>query len=211
MNKLVDDYDWPNYTDIYARQTADMQAEKTDFLVKNSYVENDKDVIVWKDNLHQNWKELYTQATQRKVVSVFECGCGPGYHLYNIRKLMPWMEVYGAELLQSQLDFGRNTMGIPEDLYETIEIVDFSVPCASCLFNFKYEFVFTQAVTMHLNHDKAIEFIRNMANISSKYIFLMENWNNHDYPTLLKESGILNVFSYEMIKGEFQTYLLLTK
>lgn len=209
FKKPVDDYDWPSYTQIYSKQTSDMLAEKTEFLVKDSYVENNK--IVFKDALHQNWKELYKQAVELNVSSVFECGCGPGYHLYNIRTLKPSIQVFGGELLQTQLDFGRNEMKIPSDLYDSIDLVDFSVPCASCLFNYKYEFVYTQAVTMHLNHEKAVEFIRNMGNISSKYVFLMENWNNHDYPALLKESGVLNVFSYEKVQGEHQTYILLTK
>ena len=207
--KIYDDYLWESYTQVYSKQTADMMAESSEFLVKDSYVENG--TIIFKDNLHENWKELYKQAISLGVSNVFECGCGPGYHLYNIKTLEPRIQVYGGELLQTQLDFGRDTLKLPSDLYDNIDLVDFSVPCASCLFNYKYEFVFSQAVTMHLRHEKAIEFIRNMANISSKYVFLMENWNNHDYPNLLQESGVLNVFSYEIKKGEYQTYLLLTK
>lgn len=187
-----------------------MIAEKCQFLIKNSYVNSDRH-IVFKDALHENWKELYKQVIELNVNEVFECGCGPGYHLHNIQKLNPEISIYGVELLQSQLDFGKNTMGVDPGIENCIEIVDFSIPCASCLLNYKYEFVFTQAVTMHLSYDKAIEFIRNMANISSKYVFLMENWQNHDYPVLLKESGALNVFTYEIVKGEYQTYLLMTK
>jgi SAM-dependent methyltransferase len=209
MKKPTDDYYWPDYTQIYSKQTADMVSENTQFIIKNSYIENNK--VVFKDNFHENWKELYKQAIERNVSEVFECGCGPGHHLYNIKKLNSSIQTFGIELLQTQVDFGKNTLNIPENFYETIEIIDFSVPCASCLFNFKYEFVYTQAVTMHLNYEKALTFLRNMANISSKYIFLIENWQNHDYPTLLKESGILNVFSYEFIQGEYQKYLLLTK
>ena len=209
FQKPVDDYDWPSYTEIYAKQTADMQGEGSQFLVKDSHVNGDQ--IIWKDNLHQNWKELYTQVIRRKVENVFECGCGPGHHLFNIKTLNPYIKIFGGELLQTQLDFGKNVLKLPEDLYETIGLIDFSVPCASCALDEKYEFVYTQAVTMHLKHDKAIEFIRNMANISSKYVFLIENWNNHDYPTLLQESGVLNVFDFEFVQGEHQRYLILTK
>jgi hypothetical protein len=209
LKKPHDDYDWPEYTKIYAKQTAEMMSENNEFLIKNSFL--DGDTIIFKDALNDNWKELYKQVITLGVNNVFECGCGPGYHLHNIRTLKPSVQVFGGELLQTQLDFGRNTLGIPEDLYNNTELVDLSIPLASCLFNNKYEFVYTQAVTMHLNHEKAIEFIRNMANISSKYVFLMENWGNHDYPNLLQESGVLNVFESEMIKGEYQTYMLLTK
>ena len=209
LQKPTDDYDWPSYTEIYAKQTADMQGEGSQFLVKDSFVKDDR--IIWKDNLHQNWKELYTQVATRKITSVFECGCGPGYHLYKIQKLMPKVKIFGAELLQTQLDFGRDTLKIPEDLYENVGLIDFSIPCASCALDDKYEFVYTQAVTMHLKHDKAVEFIRNMANISSKYVFLMENWNNHNYPALLQESGVLNVFDFEFVQGEHQRYLILKK
>lgn len=209
FKKPMDDYDWPTYTQIYAKQTSEMMNEKLQFLLKDSYVENNK--VVFKDSIHENCKELYKQAVELNVSTVFECGCGPGHHLYNIKKLKPTIDVYGGELLQTQLDFGKNSLGIPSEHYDSIEVIDFSIPCASCLFNFKYEFVYTQAVVMHLGHQKALDFVRNMANISSKYVFMIENLNNHDFPKLLEESGVLNVFSYELIKGEYQTYMLLTK
>lgn len=210
FKKPHDDYEWSNYNKIYAQQTADMQREGSSFLLKNSELGSDR-IIKWKDNAHQNWKQLYQTVVDLNVTEVFECGCGPGYHLRNIKHLCPYVDTYGIELLQSQLDFGLNTLGVAPATFDTIDIADFSVPCASCLLNNKFQFVYTQAVTMHLEHTKAVEFIRNMANISSQYVFLMENWNNHDYPALLEESGVLNVFSFEMVAGSHQTYLLLTK
>lgn len=212
FQKPQDDYDWPSYTQIYAQQTADMQRdEKSDFILKNSIVKNGR--IDWRgDNPHINWKQLYQTVIDLGAKEVFECGCGPAYHLNNIKHLSPDIHAYGIELLQTQLDFGREKMGVNPQIFDTVDVADFSIPCAACLLNYKYEFVYTQAVTMHLKHDKAVEFIRNMANISSGYVFLMENWNNHNYPDLLKESGILNVFDFQGIQtGEYQTYILLKK
>lgn len=210
MKKPVDDYHWPDYTEVYAKQTEEMKRdEKTDFLLLKSYVRDRR--IIWEDNANVNWKQLYQTIIDLNVGETFECGCGPCYHLQNIKHLCPSVNVWGVELLQTQLDFGRNVIGVDPHIFECVDLADLSVPCASCLFDYKFEFVYTQAVTMHLKHEKAVEFIRNMANISRKYVFLMENWNNHDYPTLLEESGVLNVFSYEMIDGEYQRYLLLTK
>jgi hypothetical protein len=41
---------------------------------------------------------------------------------------------------------------------------------------------------MHLSYDNAKNMLMNMGNLSSKYIFLIENWTVHDYNKLLKES-----------------------
>jgi hypothetical protein len=47
-----------------------------------------------------------------------------------------------------------------------------------------YEFVFTQAVVMHLSYDRAKKFLFNMKKLSNKYIFLIENQNNHNFAAL---------------------------
>ena len=51
----------------------------------------------------------------------------------------------------------------------------------------KHEFVYTQAVTMHLSYERAKKFLYNMKELSSKYVFLVENTTAHDYDALIKE------------------------
>ena len=87
--KEVDDYDWNNYTPIYENQMHDPNRPRnvskggelaTEFEEKNGE-------LVFYDNLHDNWKEIYHQVHQLKVKTAFECGCGPGLHLRNIKKI----------------------------------------------------------------------------------------------------------------------------
>jgi SAM-dependent methyltransferase len=212
IKKPEDDYYWSSYTDIYKHQIDIEMSDNTLFLIKDSVYDIDANEIIFEDFIHGNAKELYTQATCRpNINSVFECGCGPGHHLRNIKFLKPNLQIFGGELLQTQLDLGKNIFNIPETIYQNIKIVDFTIPLSSCLFDYKYDFVYTQAVIMHLKHANAITFIQNMANISKKYVFMIENWGNHNFPELLKESGILNIYTYQFIQGKYQTYILLTK
>lgn len=196
--KLTDDYQWDTYTQIYAQQAQDMVVQdKTPFLIKDSYVENGK--IVFKENINGIWKELYQAIININPSEIFECGCGPGQHLHNIKKLNPKINTYGCELLQTQLDFGRNQLGVSPEIYDTVLQVNLSIPNMSCAFNEKYEFVYTQAVVMHLNHEKAKTFILNMANLSSKYVCLFENPDNHNFDMLLNEIEILNFYKKKII------------
>ena len=205
MVKEIDDYKWETYTDEYSAQIKEMEQSGFQFLIKDSFIENGE--IIFKDPIHENWKEIYNQIITHNVNSVFECGCGSAYHLQNIKNLKPKLKIGGAELLQTQVDFGKNYLKIDNDVIESIIIADLSMPF---LIKDKYEFVYTQAVLMHLNHNKTLTFIKNMANLSSKYIFLIEAWTCHDFPKLFLESGILNNFSFEHINGKYRDGILLT-
>lgn len=215
MKKLYDDYNWDTYTQIYSEQTRGMlngindEHEKYDFILKQSYFDGTK--IVFLENLHENFIDIYQKILELKVSSVMECGCGPGHHLYNIKHLFPNIEIFGVELLESQCYHGFLDLKIPEDFYNNIVIMDFSTPNIASLIGKSYEFVFSQAVMQHLNHYKALEFIKNMSHVSSKYIMMKENPQNHNYESLFNESGILDIFKLEFIKGRMGPSIFLTK
>ena len=200
MKKCEDDYYWPLYSEIYAKQTTEMMNnDKYDFIFKNSYVKDDK--IIYTENLHENWKDIYNKVLETRVLSVMECGCGPGHHLYNIQHLFPTIKIYGIELLESQCYHGCNDLKIPASFYDNVTIGDFTIPDVYKTLAQQFEFVFTQTVIQHLNHSSAINFIRNMAGASSKYVMLKENPKNHDYESLIEESGILTEFDFDIIPG----------
>jgi trans-aconitate methyltransferase len=213
--KLQDDYEWPVYTEIYANQTKGMfngqndENEKYDFVIKKSYFDGEK--IVFLDNFHGNFMDIYQKISESNVSSVIECGCGPGHHLYNIKTLFPNVEVFGVELLETQCQYGYCDLKIPAEFYEKIVIGDFSIPNISDRFDKKYDFVFTNAVVQHLNHDKALNFIRNMGKISNKYIMMKENLRNHNYESLFNESGILNEFNLQVNQGNLCPSIFLIK
>ena len=45
--------------------------------------------LVFNDNLHPNWKELYHMIYKLDVESIFECGCGCAHHLINNQIINP--------------------------------------------------------------------------------------------------------------------------
>ena len=74
----------------------------------------------------------------------------------------------------------------------------------------KYEFVFTHTVIMHLSYNNAKKMLTNMGNLSSKYIFLIENWTCHNYNKLLKESlPNFNIIHTPNDKYDYVSYYLL--
>ena len=51
----------------------------------------------------------------------------------------------------------------------------------------KYDFVYSQAVMMHLSDDRARRFLSNMGKLSNQYIFFIENFTAHSFYKLVRE------------------------
>ena len=201
MNKkrpVNDEYNWAVYTQEYsaqAEEAAKSGNQGSDAIVKHSYAT--KDGLVYKDNLHDNWKNVYSTIRRLRPKSVFECGCGGMHHLYNIKKLMPGMQVNGCDLLQTQVDWGKEYFNIPSYISNNVSVLDFSQPNASSKLS-KYDFVFSQAVIMHLSHEKALRFVKNMTQIANKYVYMCEG-PQHDYLELMEMAGELDKFELERV------------
>lgn len=191
--KFTDDFDWPRYTEEYAKQTEEIIANVgRNFLLRNWSVGPDG-YPVFHDNLSETWAEIYGAAYLLKPASTFECGCGSMYHLHNLSLMMPQTKVYGADLLISQIYFGSIKWNIGHSILKRVRILDFSQPDATEELG-RYDFVYTHAVVMHLAFEKAVRFVRNMMAISSKYIAMVENTDMQDFNAVWRETGILNEF-----------------
>jgi SAM-dependent methyltransferase len=207
--KKADDFDWEKYTEVsYLKEIENMQKDNYDFKVEKSYVENNK--LILKDNLHPNWAAIYSTIIETKVSSVYEAGCGAGYHLYNIKKLLPDIKIGGCDISMNQIDEPSKVLKIPKRILSCIDILDFSQYNLDKDFPKRsYDFVFSHAVTMHLEHERAISFIYTMKELSKKYVMLIENQSyEHDYKELLKQSTILDEFnlidmSYKNVEAIF--------
>lgn len=188
--KKNDDFNWNEYTEIsYLKEIDVMENDGYDFKVNKSTVVNKQ--LILEDKLHPNWVAIYSSIIESNVASVFECGCGGCYHLYNINKLLPTIKVGGCDISEDQIKRASKALEIPESITRLIKLCDFS---QELQFEEKYEFVFTQAVIMHLSYDKAVRFINNMKKLSSKYIMMVENQSEHNFNDLLRESSVLDEF-----------------
>jgi hypothetical protein len=182
-----DEYNWAVYTKEYSNQVRQMEGDKhpgSDFLVKN-WKEQDG-TIVYQDNLHPNWKAIYSEINRLKPKSVYECGCGGMYHLKNIKTLFPDVEVHGCDLLQTQINFGKDKFEVGDDILQNVTVGDFSAADTSSLG--KYNFVYSHAVMMHLSRQKALLFLKNMLTISDRWVYFIEG-DQHDYQELLNAIG----------------------
>ena len=189
MKKVTDDYRWDNYTqDEYEWQVFDLiqNQHKQDLLITETKRDKNDD-LVFVDNLHPNWMEVYHFVDKLKVNSVYEVGCGCAQHLINIRKTNPTIKIGGSDYAKSQIDLGFANLGLFDyDFANDLQVIDMTKPLPEGFDT--YELVFTQTVTMHLSYDRAKKVLENMGKISEKYIVLIDNISQHDYPTLVRET-----------------------
>ena len=181
--KINDDYNWDTYTKRYEEQMGDFKNNK--LIVDETYIVDGE--LVFIDDLHPNWKELYHIIHKLKVESIYECGCGCAHHLINNQIINPNLIVNGSDYSNSQIELGFKYFNLSKyDFSKRLKAIDMTnINDVNSLG--KHEFVYTQAVTMHLSYNKAKKFLLNMKELSTKYVFLIENINAHDYNTLILE------------------------
>ncbi len=211
--KPDDEYLWEYYPEEYAAQLVDIKNnDHQDFFISNfdviSNPENVKQTeVIFRDNLHDNWKEIYQAAHLVQPKSIYEVGFGAGYHLYNLHKLLPDAVITGCDLLQKQLEKTREFSALPEDIVGSLHVRDITkgIPIAT-----QYEFVFAHTVIMHLSTEHAVAAMKNMAMLSSKWIFLVEGVANHDKWYDLVQSALPD-WDFEMSTRYIPNGILLTK
>ena len=187
--KTADDFQWPNYTaDYYKRETEDAYARGETFLIKDSTVEDGK--IIFRDNVHPHIKRLLEHINEVQPTNVIECGCGGGHNVFNILKLLH-IPTVGFDLLRTQIEEMGDYLGIRESVLGNVGVMDLCEPVGDEDYA---EYVFTNAVLMHLPHAKAVRFSANMGKMSRKYIRITEDLGQHDFPEIFKEAGVLRDF-----------------
>jgi len=195
--KLIDDFatdgGWETYSrDFYSREIADALGRGQVFAAVNSKVLEDG-TIKWNDPVHFHIKWLCEHIGRVRPTSVFECGCGGGQNLHNIGLLFPGIELGGADLVENQIRASAALVGTPQGIVDLLQVADLSAPGAWRELG-RWEYVFTNAVLMHLAYDRAREFLTNMAHLSSKWIRITEDLGQHDFPALFRESGVFDEF-----------------
>lgn len=209
MQKLNDEYNWPEYTKEYSEQIKTIAEKENDlFITEYEIVAGE---IQLKDKLHNNWKEVYSTAYRLKPKSIYECGCGMGMHLRNLKAILPEDTRIGAcELLPSQVELGIKEYGLHGSIFSNIDYVDFTDTIDVARFVPRSEFVFSQAVVMHLSTDRAKRFLHNMGIVSTKWILLVEGVKNHEnWYDMVKEC--LPDFEFQLTSKYIDYGILLTR
>lgn len=193
--KGFDDYRWESYTSVYSSQIAnDMKGEQ--FIVENARLVDGG--IDWNgDQMHPNMVFIYEKIAKYKPSSVFEGGFGGGQNLYSISKLFPEIQIGGVELLQSQLEFGIEHFNMPAEFFTNTKCYfgDLSIT-GNCPQDY-FDFVYTNAVIMHLNSQKAMNFLANLKSMKPKYMVLVEGVarnDEHNWPHYMEQTKMLEEY-----------------
>ena len=73
----------------------------------------------------------------------------------------------------------------------------------------KYEFVYTNAVIMHLNTERAISFLKNIISMNPKYISIVEGTPNHDWTQLYRTTNMLDIYNkIDSNHQDFRNFIL---
>lgn len=178
--KYKDDFDWDTYNLHYRGELIDLSKIYTLALKKDDYIFKNGGLVKRNNNilpLNPYHVLLYETILRLSPNSVMELGCGGGDHLKNISIISPEINLFGVDLLSSQLRFLINRH--PE-LKSKVKQLDITLP-------FPYEMpkvdlAFTQSVLMHIYSGNGyLVALSNLFRISSKYVVLMENFNRHRF------------------------------
>jgi len=176
--KKNDDFNWDTYTEnTYLPQINDsLQSKEYEYFISENGLNYSDNGIEFKDNLHPNCKELYHIIDKLQPKSILECGCGGCFTLRNLEEVIPNAEIFGIDLSKKQLDLTSSFVQLSKKLSKNISVMDITKEMPDR----KFDFVFTNAVIMHLNTDSAIKALNNIKNTSDKYVFLVENDKSHE-------------------------------
>ena len=180
--KKEDEHDWNTYSkDFYLFQ---LKHYYQDHFISSDGLYYSENGIEFKNNIHPNCKELYSIVYKLQPKSILECGCGACVDLKNLGIILPESDIYGIDISKDQLDIKNWYTLLPEKIDKNVCVMDITKETP----NRKFDFVFCNAVIMHLSTDNAIKALNNMKNISNKYVFLVENPNSHlEWEKMVKE------------------------
>ena len=189
-----DEFNWNIYPNFYGNELNKIALNYTLVLTKDNYDIINNEITI-RDGylpLHSQHKLLYETILKLTPAEIHEIGCGRGNHMANIQLLSKSkIEVSGSDISDEQLSRLRNDHSHLSDRVKKINIITDNIdPC---------EFIYTQAVLMHLSDVNCEKAIFNICASAGKMIVLQENFHRRDYETILKK---IHPLGWEFAKME---------
>ena len=207
--KNYEDWDWTKYTAVYMRQMAEVYRDKLfDILIDPTKISHNADgVIEFGDsNLHPNHAEIYHLVDKFQPKSVLEVGVGCGYLIKNISVILPEADIHGIDISEGQLGLCTWFPQLPERILNNLRLMDISQTTPDRTF----DFVYTQAVLMHMTTARATQALHNMKKISNKYVFMVEAPNAHpNWEDIIK--SVFSDWEFSKPRRFLQDGILVTK
>lgn len=170
---MNDDFDWVTYTDnhYHPQQLEIIKDNLCDLFITPTGLTYTDGEIEFNDDLHPNSKELYHIVHKLQPKSILECGCGAGITLKNLSIIIPDAETYGVDISEKQIQMSKWFTKVSDKIYNHMSVMDITKQMPDR----KFDFIFTNAVIMHLTAARATDALNNIKNTSNKYVFLCEN------------------------------------
>jgi ubiquinone/menaquinone biosynthesis C-methylase UbiE len=165
--KLQDDFEWQNvYPSAHFQQTQQLEQDILFEIPIGSIIENGKVHIstIGKD-IHINHRMIFEKIIEVLPQSVFEIGFGYGNNLVGIHRLLPQIELSGCDISWKQHYMALQRYEECKKFNLVVgDFLELDIPDNS------FDFVFSQAVLMHMSTERAMRSLEKMVRISKKYI-----------------------------------------
>ena len=166
--KYHDDFEWQNqYPAAHAAQTKQIEEDLLFELPIGSTIENGKVVIPKHINgdVHINHRTIFETIIEKSPESVFEVGFGYGNNLVGINRILPKIKLHGCDISYRQHYEAKQRYGECNSFDLVVsDFLELDIPDNS------FDFVFSQAVIMHMSTERAMKSLEKMVRISKKWI-----------------------------------------
>lgn len=166
--KYQDDFEWQNvYPVAHYTQTQQLEQEFLFELPPESHIQNGKVVIPpqYNKDIHINHRLIFETIIEKQPESIFEVGFGYANNLYGIHLLLPHIKIYGCDISYKQHYMALQRY--PECENFNLAVEDF---LNLEVLEDSFDFVFSQAVLMHMSTQRAMLALEKMVKISKKWI-----------------------------------------
>lgn len=176
-----DEYNWKQYPEYYQAHLTDNPSGWTYVLSKDTYQIIDGKIMLnpMLPPLHPGCKLVYETIYHLSPKSILDVGCGCGDHIHNLNLLLPDAKLYGMDVSQNQIDFLFSRHPHLKNI-GAITVKDITKKDVPSDFE-KVDLVYMQTVLMHIKGNGYIRALKNIFDMSSNCIVLMENWASHNF------------------------------
>ena len=111
------------------------------------------------------WKRMLTKVDTEGITSYLDCGSNIGKNIAVLKKILPLSNSNIIEIAELPFRICTTTFEIKDSFLGSIK---------DARFKKQFELVFSMGVLIHVHPDELLETMRNMFNLSSRYIILGE-------------------------------------
>ena len=129
------------------------------------------------------------------ITSALELGCNNGANLTFLSEHNPSLKLAGLDICERAIKHAKEVEGCPADLFVG------SIYDLSRFEDNSFDMVFTCAVLLHINHDKAKEVMREMVRIARKKVVHLERQTKRPKILSYAHGEIPHAFSHNFIRS----------